>query len=609
LLLPKKLSLLSILITFPFLLVISCKKAEKNSLPEKASIVQDLPWEGDPSTIPPSLSKPNPVASPNAVRGGMFRVYSHQYPKSLNYYLEQFSTTAEIFRMMFEPLASYHPITLDTIPRLARDWKISADKKKFTFYLDPNAKWSDGKPVSAEDVLFTYRTIMDKKNNTAVFRIGMSRFEEPVVLDAKTIEFTAKTIHWNNFDEIASGLFILPKHEMEGKEFNKINDGFTVTSGSYALAEAKPGRYVKMVRRGDYWQRAYPFNKGRYNFDEVYFKVYTEEAIGLQAMMKGDMDIYPVYKAATWVKEATGEKFDKNWIVKQRIYNQKPIGFQGWAMNTRRDLFKDVRVRKAIAHLVDRKTMIEKLAYNEYESTNSYYPDYYLGGESKKNPNEIIEYDPEKARTLLKEAGWNANSKGILEKDGKELSITILDRDKSTEKYFTIFMEAAKNVGIKASIESTDLAGWSARIDKFDFDLTWTAWGGGVFKDPEPMWLSKYADEEGQHNIPGIKNEAVDKLIEEQRDLFDVNKRNEIVKKIDQIIYKEYPYVLLWHLANTRLLYWNRFGMPEMPLGKYNGESFAVDYWWIDPKLNNELEAAQTGNTSLPLKEPNIYWK
>jgi len=605
----KKLPLLSILISIAFLLVISCKKGEKSTNVEKATIVEDIAWEGDPNSIPPLMRGVNPVASPQAKKGGMFRVYSHQYPKSLNYYLEQFSTTAEIFRMMFEPLTGYHPLTLETIPRLAKDWKISPDKKKFTFYLDENAKWSDGNPVIAEDVLFTYKTIMDKKNNTAVFRIGMSRFQEPVVIDSKTIEFTANSIHWNNFDEIASGIFILPKHIMEGKDFNKINDEFPVTSGPYRLAEAKPGRYVKMVRRGDYWQRAYPFNKGRYNFDEVYFKVYTEEAIGLQAMIKGDMDIYPVYKAATWVKEATGEKFDKNWIVRQRIYNQKPIGFQGWAMNTRRDVFKDVRVRKAIAHLVDRKTMIEKLAYNEYEATNSYYPDYYLGEEKKNNPNEIIEFDPDKARELLKEAGWIANAKGILEKDGKELSITILDRDKSTEKYFTIFMEAAKNIGIKASIESTDLAGWSARIDKFDFDLTWTAWGGGVFKDPEPMWFSKYADEEGQHNIPGIKNKEVDRLIEQQKDIFDVAKRNEIVKKVDQIIYKEYPYVLLWHLANTRLLYWNRFGMPEKPLGKYNGESFAVDYWWLDSNKNADLDKAISENKELEKKEPNIYWK
>ena len=250
--------------------------------------------------------------------------------------------------------------------------------------------------------------------------------------------------------------------------------------------------------------------------------------------LRGDMDIFPAYKAATWVTEAVGEKFDKNYIIKQRIFNEKPLGFQGWAMNTRRDIFKDKRVRKAIAHLVNRKEMIEKLAYNEYEPTNSYYPDYYLNGET--NPNEAIEFDPEKARELLKEAGWKPNASGILEKDGKEFSITILDRDKSTEKYFTVFMEAAKQLGIKASIETTDLAAWSARIDKFDFDLTWAAWGSGVFKDPEPMWFSKYADENGQHNLAGIKNKEVDALIEKQKSEFSLAKRNTMVKKIDNYI-------------------------------------------------------------------------
>ena len=273
-------------------------------------------------------------------------------------------------------------------------------------------------------------------------------------------------------------------------------------------------------------------------------------------------------------------------------------------MNTRRDIFKDKRVRKAIAHLVNRKEMIEKLAYNEYEPTNSYYPDYYLNGET--NPNEAIEFDPEKARELLKEAGWKPNASGILEKGGKEFSITILDRDKSTEKYFTVFMEAAKQLGIKASIETTDLAAWSARIDKFDFDLTWAAWGSGVFKDPEPMWFSKYADENGQHNLAGIKNKEVDALIEKQKSEFSLAKRNTMVKKIDTIIYKEYPYVLLWHLANIRLMYWNKFGMPEMPLGRYGTEDYATDYWWFDAKKNEELEKAMKDNTALPASPKEI---
>ncbi|HNF17701.1 MAG TPA: ABC transporter substrate-binding protein, partial [Leptospiraceae bacterium] len=192
------------------------------------------------------------------------------------------------------------------------------------------------------------------------------------------------------------------------------------------------------------------------------------------------------------------------------------------------------------------------------------------------------------------------NAAGILEKNGKEFRMKILDREKSTERYFTFFMESAKKVGIVAELESTDLAGWSARMDKFDFDLTWTAWGGGVFKDPEPMWHSKYAKEEGQHNYPGIEIPAVDALVEKQKTVFDVEERNRIVKEIDRIIYTEYPYVLLWHLDNTRLMFWNRFGMPENPLGLYGGESFALEYWWFDENRNKALIQAYENKTALP---------
>jgi microcin C transport system substrate-binding protein len=580
-----------------------CKKTEKQEVVDEPTeaIIEDIPWNGDDSTIPTPLKEVNPIASPNAVKGGSFKIYAHQFPKSLNYYLDQFSTTARIFTTLFEPLTGNHPITLEPIPHIAKEWKISKDKKTFTFYIDQNAKWSDGKPITAQDVLFTFNTIMDKNNNTPVFRIGLSRFETPKVIDDFTIEFTAKNIHWDNFNTVATGIYILPKHYFEGKDFNKQVLEFPVVSGPYKLSDVKQGRYIRLVRRGDYWQRAYPFNKGRYNFNEVYYKVYNEEAIGFQAMLKGDMDIFPTYKAATWVSEAKGEKFDKNLIVKQRIFNQKPIGFQGWAMNSRRDIFKDKRVRKAIAHLVDRKTMIEKLAYNEYDSTNSYYPDYYLNSET--NPNEPIEFDPKKALELLNEVGWKANDKGVLEKDGKEFKITILDRDKGTEKYFTLFMEEAKKIGIIAGLETTDLAAWSKRVDEYDFDLTWTAWGSGIFKDPEPMWLSKYADEKGNHNYAGIKIPEVDELIEKQKTEFSKTKRDSIVKKIDKIIYKEYPYVLLWHLANIRLLYWNKFGKPEMPLGRYGTEDYATDYWWVDTAKKTALEEAIKNNTALP-EEP-----
>lgn len=130
-----------------------------------------------------------------------------------------------------------------------------------------------------------------------------------------------------------------------------------------------------------------------------------------------------------------------------------------------------------------------------------------------------------------------------------------------------------------------------------------------MFKDPEAQWSSKFADEEGQPNLSGLKIPEVDRLIEAQKGEFDVAKRNQIVKKIDTIVYKEYPYVLLWHLNCSRLLYWQKFGMPSYPLGKYGDETAALDYWWIDEKKTTELENADKNNGSLSAIEKEIRWK
>ncbi|TGM01054.1 ABC transporter substrate-binding protein [Leptospira barantonii] len=595
-------SVFCILFVLSCFLVSNCGDKEE---PETSVVVETLPWNGSPDSIPVALRGHNPIASLEAKKGGTFRIYSHQFPKSLNYYLDQFSTTAHIFGLMFEPLLDYHPLTLEPIPHLASSWRISPDKKKFVFTIDSNAVWSDGKPITAHDVLFTYETLMDKNNNTAVFRIDLSRFEKPVVLSEREIEFTQKEIHWSNFNTIANSLYILPAHYYQGRNFDKENFDFPVVSGPYSMLSAKKGRYVKMRRRGDYWMRAYPFYKGVDNFDTILFKVYNEEPIAFQAFKKGDIDIYPTYTASFWVKDAVGEKFEENYILKQKIYNSKPIGFQGLVFNMRREIFSDVKVRKAFAHLVDRKLLIEKLAYNEYEETNAFYQDLWNGS----SPNPPIDFDVKKARELLAQAGWKTNSKGILEKDGKEFRFSILERDKKSEKYLTLIQERAKEVGIIINLEATDLAEWSSRMDKYDFDMTWAAWGGGIFKDPEAMWYSKYAEEKGQPNLSGFKNVEVDKLVEQQRTEFNVPKRNEILRKIDKILTAEVPYVLLWNTSATRIMYWNRFKSPKNPLGKYGSEKEASSLWWLDEAQSSKLNETILKKEKLPSVPEKVYFQ
>lgn len=560
-------------------------------------------------TFPSSAWKDDydPIASPDAEPGGKISCFASQYPKSFNYYLDNNTLSRSIFLSMYETLLSSHPITLENEPRVAERWSISEDKKTFTFHIDPKAKWSDGKPITAHDVEWTFNAILNPKNLTGPHKISLERFEAPKIINERTIAFTAKEVHWKNLIAVG-GFLILPKHSWKGKEFNKVNFEFPVVSGPYAISEVKEGEYLRMKRRDDWWNADTKQAEGTNNFETLEFRFYTQRDIAYESFKKGEFDFFAVYTSHRWVKQTEGESFDKNWIVKQTIYNKQPIGFQGFAMNMRREKFQDIKVRQALAHLLNREKMNETLMHNQYFLHRSYFEDLY--DKENPNPNPEIKFDKDKARKLLKEAGWKVNPKtGNLEKDGKPFTITFLTRSASTDKFLVIYKEDLKDVGIQLSIDKKDWAAWARDINEFNFEMTWQSWAGGSPKrDPESLWYSKEADRPSGNNITGLKNAKIDALIEKQRSIFDFNKRNEILREIDQLIYQETPYILLWNSQYTRLLYWNKFGTPDTVLNKYDGEFSAFGYWWIDPDSEADLADARENGEALPPKEYKIVF-
>ncbi|OGV45364.1 MAG: hypothetical protein A2X46_00550 [Lentisphaerae bacterium GWF2_57_35] len=549
---------------------------------------------------------PNPFASPDAVVGGEFVISAGPYTKSFNYYLDQTVTSAELFGAMYETLLSQHPLTLEFDPGLAHRWTISDDKKTFTFWIDPEARWSDGKPVTPEDVKWTYETVLDPKNLTGPHKIALERFQPPEVVDEHSIRFTAKEVHWENLMALA-GLQILPKHAYEKADFNKINFEFPVVSGLYKLGELKEGFYVLLERRGDWWAKDRPRAMGIGNFERLKYRFFMEDDNAFEAFKKGEIDYYPVYAAHRWATQTSGEKFDKNWIVKQAVYNYNPIGFQGFAINLRRAPFDDVRIRQALAFLLNREKMNRTLMYDAYFLQRSYFEDLY----SKDNPcrNTMYAYDKEQARKLLAEAGWAANPKtGLLEKEGKPFVIRFLARSATEDKFLAIYEEDLKDVGIKIEIVKKDWAAWSKDMDTYNFDMTWASWSAGIFKNPESMWLSTEADRPSGQNITGYKNPKVDELIAKQRTIFDVAERHEIVREIDQLISADVPYILLWNLNYRRLLYWNKFGMPPTVLGKYGDERAAYWLWWHDEDAVADFEQAMETGSALPRKPAKLVF-
>jgi microcin C transport system substrate-binding protein len=274
-------------------------------------------------------------------------------------------------------------------------------------------------------------------------------------------------------------------------------------------------------------------------------------------------------------------------------------------MNMRKPPFDDLRVRKAMAHLLDREKINSTLMYSQYFMHKSYWEDLYDAEHECKNP--LYPYDKEKARVLLQSAGWKPNANtGILEKDGATFKFKFLTRAASADKYLAVYTEDLKDVGIDMSIDRKDWATWIKSMDEFNFQMTWAAWGASLFKDPEGMWSSKEAMRRSGNNHAGFTNALVDAYIEQQRAIFDVQKRHDICRKVDAILTSECPYALLWNIDYVRLLYWNKFGTPPTVLSKYGDEGAAYLYWWIDEDSAADLEDAIAKGKHLPATSPEV---
>ena len=549
---------------------------------------------------------PNPLASEFAEKGGMLVDYAGPYPKSFNYYLDQNTLSAELFGMLYETLLAQHPLTLEFEPLLADRCTLGDDRKTFTFHMNPLAKWSDGRPVTAEDVRWTFEAVLDPKNLTGPHKIDLERFLPPEVLDEATIRFVAKEEHWKNLLALA-GLQVLPRHAFAGKDFNLQNFEFPVVSGPYRLGRLQEGVQVVLERRPDWWAGDLPRFRNVANFDRLGFRFYEDPDNAFEAFKKGELDLFPVRTAHVWANQTGGEKYVRNWIVKQEIENRNPVGFQGLALNLRRPPLDDPRVRLALAHLYHREKMNATLMHDAYFLHRSYYEDLYDA--AHPCPHAPVPFDPARARALLAEAGWTADpATGRLTKDGQPLRLRYLSRGGGDDKFTAIFQEDLKDVGIELVVDTKDWAAWAKDMDTYNFDLTWAAWSAGLFKDPESMWSSLEAARPSGQNLAGFRNAEVDELIAAQRTEMDVQKRHETVRRIDAILVREIPYVLLWNLNYTRLLWWNKFGMPDAPLGKHGDERAAHTYWWQDPDASADLAHAMATGRALPSRPVRVIY-
>ncbi|MBN1799843.1 MAG: ABC transporter substrate-binding protein [Spirochaetales bacterium] len=538
-------------------------------------------------------------------------------PKSLNMYINYGSFSIEVCQLLYESLCERDMETWKLKGRLAESWTVSPDKLTYTFVLNKNAKWADGSPVTSEDVIFTYDTIMDENNLTSLFRMDFeANFEDIYAVDEYTVIFKAKSKRWSNFI-IAYSFIVLPKHEYDGMDFNKdFNLMLPPGSGPYIIENVEPDRFITLKRRPDYWCKQLPNKANMYNFEYIKYKFILEDEIRLEALKKGEIDIMLPPSAKDWiewVEEDPPHQLRQNWIMAKRVYNYKPEGYAGFHMNLRRKIFKDVRVRQALAYLLNVDLINEKIMYNQYIPLRSYYPEFFNTDADLPD----YSYNPERARELLAAAGWDrvASDGVLINEKGERFEIEFTYIGQSFEKHLTIYKEDCGKVGININLNLISAAAYRKKVfEDFDFDMVLAAWGRGSgtrFPSIEDGWRSDRADTPNTNNIVGYKNTRLDELIDPYLEEYDIEKRIQLLKKIDLILTNDVPVILMWYGPYTRLYYWNKFGMPPTVFKKYTDDASEDSYitnWSMDQDKLKALQQAVQNNTALPDEEIDVFY-
>ncbi len=550
-----------------------------------------------------------------AKKGGTMSFAVTEFPGTLRAYGkdENSQTTRLINSLTYEPLADINPITLGLTPRLASHWKVDADGQTFYFRINPNARFSDGHPVTTEDVLATYKLAVDStilSPFTNAFYGG--EFDPPVALSKYIFKVRSKEKNWKNLTYFA-GTAILPAHQLQGINGRQYLDKFqfeqTAGSGPYVVvpADVKKGQSVTLTRRADWWAANEPGNKWLYNFDKIRMNVVSDERLTLEKFKKGENDFYIVSRAQWWLNEFNDDPIKRGIMQKTRIYNDAPISMQGFIFNMRKPPFDDPRVREAFILLFNREGLVHNLMNDQYTLTDSYFPN-----SPYENPADPkYRYNPARAQQLLAEAGYTSrNADGILVKNGKPLVVE-LPVEKDLDRIITPVQQDMKNAGIQLNIRTVDGVTKFKMLNERNFSMSYMSWGGILFPNPKSSYHSTLADVPNTNNLAGFKDKRADELMDAEQLEFDPAKRAKLLQELDLILMNSKQYAWGWHAPYSRLVYWNYLRHPKWGLGKTSrwDESVFSTWWYDDAARATVLKGRSDKSVTMPVEPTdNKFW-
>jgi peptide/nickel transport system substrate-binding protein len=496
---------------------------------------------------------------------------------SLNPVILESSDGQAISSEINEGLLQLNNYTLKLEPCLAESYEISPDQLTYTFHLRHGVKWHDGQPFTADDVKYTYDRIQDPTVDAAQTRVYFANIKSCDVLDPYTIRFIATERYFKTLETLGE-FGIVPKHVFENSDPNFNQNPFgrhPIGTGPYKFVRWDTGSEIALERNDDYWDTAHP----RYPKRLVY-EVIQEPYVAAQLLKKGEIDVFDGVSPIVW-------KYDLEHSTilskcRQVIYPFPSYNYLGF--NLRFQLFSDIRVRHAIDLLIPRDEILAQIYLNQYANKTSGFDP-----AASRNYNPAVQptpCDPTQALQLLTDAGWkNDHGDGLLYKDGKPLSFTLLYRAGSPaeEKMVELIQEALGRSGIDVKLSRLEFAQWIEHVDDWKFEATMGGWALDINGDPSQLWSSSQADLKKSSNFVGYKNPEADKLMAAGRLEYDDEKRALIYQQLHQIIHNDYPVCFLFN-PHQILLISDRFQNVRMFAPR---PCYDITTWWV-PKYEQK---------------------
>ncbi len=507
----------------------------------------------DPSTAADQRSLYVPESEP----GGTVTIAYGAHPKNLNpiTYKDYYAGKVLYSGGIYLSLLQRDPDTLELQGLIADDWEISEDKLQLTFRLKPEVVWSDGQPLTAHDVAFSYRAMMIPTVDAQRIQTYYLDVENVEAVDDYTVRFIMKKRYFKSL-EMAGGMTIVPKHVIDpdglidsdpeelAKRINSWNafwDGNPpVTNGPYLLHEwDKTAQRIELRRNPKYWGEVTPLHG-------LVFKFISNDVARLQELKSEKVDVLMRLTPEQWENE-TNDAFFLERFYKTR-YTPVTSGYNYIGYNQRRKPFDEKLVRQALSYCVPRELILEKIFYNLRELANGPF-----GSDSPQSSPDVGQwpYDPEKAKTLLAEAGFkDVDGDGVLDRDGEpfEFTISIPSGLIAYQQITEILQDELRKVGVDMTIEPYEWSVYEEKLSERDYEVCMLGWGGVVESDPYQIWHSSSMANRGSNHI-GFSNEEVDRLIEEARLEFDRDKRNAKYQRIHEIIFELQPYTFLFETS------------------------------------------------------------